>query len=103
MPNGPNIFQMLLVLFPCLSFAPALFFTAIDWTINIMRIKPEICIGNFRFTDPLYTLTTQLFSPLSKLAGRVIYFADVFFKFLLMVDNGAPVAHKLMDRSLPKF
>ena len=52
------------------------------------------------------TITTPLlgviFSPLGKLSGRDIYFADVFSLFL-MVDFLAPVAQTLMERSSPKF
>ena len=44
-----------------------------------------------------------LFSPLGKLAGRAIYFTDVFFFIFLMVDFLAPVAQTLMEQSSPKF
>ena len=51
----------------------------------------------------------NFFSPLGKLAGRAIYFTDVFsllfyfLKFSLMVDFLAPVAQTLMEQSSPKF
>jgi len=41
-----------------------------------------------------------LFSPLGKLARKVIYFADVFSLFkknFLVVASGAPLAQKPMD------
>jgi len=47
-----------------------------------------------------------MFSPLGKLAGRAIYFTDVFslfFYFFLVVTPGALLAQKPMDRSSPKF
>jgi len=50
-----------------------------------------------------------LFSPLGKLAGRAIYFTDVFslffilFYFFLMVDFLAIVAETLIEQSSPKF
>ena len=47
------------------------------------------------------------FSPLGKLAGRAIYFTDVFFFiffiFFLMVDFLANVAETLIEQSSPKF
>jgi len=52
------------------------------------------------------SLVFSLFSPLGKLAGRAIYFTDVFslfYKFFLMVDFLAPVAQTLMEQSSPKF
>ena len=48
----------------------------------------------------------ELFSPLGKVAGRAIYFTDVFsifFLFFLMVDFLALVAQTLMEQSSPKF
>ena len=49
----------------------------------------------------------ELFSPLGKLAGRAIYFTDVFslffFIFFLVVAPGATLAQKPMVRSSPKF
>jgi len=49
----------------------------------------------------------SLFSPLGKLAGRAIYFSDVFslfyFYFFLMVDFLANVAETLIEQSSPKF
>jgi len=47
-----------------------------------------------------------LFSALGKVAGRAIYFTDVFslfFKNFLVVAHGALLAQKPMDRSSPKF
>ena len=50
---------------------------------------------------------TYLFSPLGKVAGRAIYFTDVFslffFYFFLMVDFLANVAETLIEQSSPKF
>ena len=50
------------------------------------------------------------FSPLGKLAGRAIYFTDVFslffyffFIIFLMVDFLAIVAETLIEQSSPKF
>jgi len=47
------------------------------------------------------------FSPLGKLAGRAIYFTDVFslffFIYFLMVDFLANVAETLIEQSSPKF
>jgi len=49
------------------------------------------------------------FSPLGKVAGRAIYFTDVFslffifFYFFLVVAPGATLAQKPMVRSSPKF
>jgi len=54
----------------------------------------------------LFVFSFVLFSLLGKLAGRAIYFADVFSLILkknLMVASGTPLAQKLMDRSSPKF
>ena len=51
----------------------------------------------------------SLFSPLGKVAGRAIYFTDVFsifffyFYFFLMVDFLALVAQTLMEQSSPNF
>jgi len=50
----------------------------------------------------------KLFSPLGKVAGRAIYFTDVFslffyFIFFLMVDFLANVAETLIEQSSPKF
>jgi len=56
----------------------------------------------------LEIIFTYLFSPPGKLAGRAIYFADVFFfifyilKFL-MVDFLTRVSQQIMKRSSPKF
>jgi len=59
---------------------------------------------------PLFELFDFLFfSPLGKVAGRAIYFTDVFsifflfFIFFLMVDFLALVAQTLMEQSSPKF
>jgi len=48
------------------------------------------------------------FSPLGKVAGRAIYFTDVFSLFIffiifLVVAPGATLAQKPMVRSSPKF
>jgi len=56
----------------------------------------------------LVFLREMVFSPLGKLAGRAIYFTDVFslfyfFYIFLMVDFLAPVAQTLMEQSSPKF
>ena len=50
----------------------------------------------------------HLFSPLGKVAGRAIYFTDVFSFFIfifffLMVDILASVAETLIEQSSPKF
>jgi len=52
-----------------------------------------------------YTNAQLLFSPLGKLAGKAIYFTDVFslFYFFLMVDFLARVAQTLMEQSSQKF
>jgi len=58
----------------------------------------------------LPSVVSIFFSPLGKLAGRAIYFTDVFslflfyfFIFFLMVDFLANVAETLIEQSLPKF
>ena len=51
-------------------------------------------------------LSFNFFNPLGKLAGRAIYFTDVFslfFLFFLMVDYLANVAETLIEQSSPKF
>ena len=53
-----------------------------------------------------YACVFFLFSTLGKLAGRAIYFTDVFslfFIFFLVVAPGATLAQKPMVRSSPKF
>jgi len=62
------------------------------------------------FTKEDKILIKNLFSPLGKVAGRAIYFTDVFsiffyffFIFFLMVDFLALVAQTLMEQSSPKF
>ena len=52
------------------------------------------------------TSTVYFFSPLGKLAGRAIYFTNVFsifLKFFLMVDFLAIITQTLMEQSSPKF
>ena len=48
---------------------------------------------------------TTFFSPLGKVAGRAIYFTDVFSLFFIFLEvaPGATLAQKPMDRSSPKF
>ena len=58
-------------------------------------------------TPNYYEYLFFLFSPLGKVAGRAIYFTDVFslffFNFFLMVDFLANVAETLIEQSSPKF
>jgi len=45
----------------------------------------------------------MIFSLLSKLADRTIYFANVISLFFLMVDFLKQLSENLMDQSSPKF
>ena len=55
----------------------------------------------------IFGFANYYFSPLGKLAGRAIYFTDVFslffFIFFLMVGFLANVAETLIEQSSPKF
>jgi len=76
-----------------------------DERVVVVPVRPEH-VAALNSSTNNHSLT-HLFSPLGKLAGRAIYFADVFFFiffiFFLMVDFLAPVAQTLMEQSSPKF
>jgi len=69
----------------------------------------NITFYDFAVFDPwLFTqwINYSFFSPLGKVAGRAIYFTDVFslfFFIFLVVAPGATLAQKPMVRSSPKF